>query len=1219
MALAGIPHPLALSTAQANPSSYGVGESQLRDYFEKLIPALATDPNDRQQLFAQTNGNMGRWKSDWTLSDMKGGIANVVVSNLEELVNQAASEDWYYQVCPRFETKDLNFQVINVFFQPTVAQEAAPRVAPRQLDIQKTANQVGLTRFIHGFQLDTETLFAGVQDGVKWFTERVYMMQLGIMETDKMIIITGIMNMHKAQLVRINDYMSHLRSLGGVRQGVLRENEITFCMLKQKDPIRFIREISNTDFTFLGVPTNNLVTLMHEHTARLLISNDYYRTASEGNQFDILDRRSAVADILGAGIHFVRNFRDKNGQPINPIGSIFNCAEYYPLIDPHMDCPDQPYKTEYRNAKISSDEGSLLMIQFLEAVERTGRWDMVTGELLSLNDADAWAVANEAMRKKIGANAASDALHIDIESAEFDQSPYIGPALFWGSVKNSTISTEMFLNCAKSVVADIAEAEVVEAALDEFVALVGEAGNRPIADIRAHLTRAGGPAADFRNVGMVGCRSSNPTLKFHTASPGTGFPAAGYGVIPGGAITEMPAGFGSLAAMRYLVGIAAEPLKSRLTKVINGAASLAAALKNRFASSVLIDPNYASTDLQYATAADMLFSTALLPRRAVAMVKTAGGGAALAAAVKNLVDANTAYYAGTGKDVSALVAAQAAAAGVADANKLTKIALLTLALRSFAKDRITGQFSVDPTPVIGTGVDGGETIAKFTTDLVEATRTAATGAAKGAMLRTPAQLKGALDELATELAALGAATGSQYVMTKLYLEPSQILELATVGTAAAGFTIGREDRHDYPADDAQLRTYADSIRRSANANVAFGMPLRARWPLTSSGALSAVHSIRQLRAYMAENGYPMPPRSVHRRAETSLRPASGYSSTPGSDRRARLMQNLYSSGPAALASPLSSSAAASPASASDPTGIARELFSCVDHRLDLMFTSSFAANWDGINVRASSMLELIVARLYLTTPTNYYKSVALWATNNVRLPFSVAILRNIRVQTNPVIRMVPGANTCRLANGFRRTLSGTDQVAGIFGMINSYYAGFIPVTPKNVQIYNNVDTAGYRGGLGRNWHDFKRNEPGMIAVFMPGNRMPMAISPFGSIEPVASAINAPEAFSTGTESIAAFEQFRQGRMNSPWPTEERVGLHPEMGRPFENLLTRYYSRGAVMFAGVGCTFQKHVTSMSPIPTEWLGSDLRHILDGLKNGPSDPLRLGANNQLALHSF
>lgn len=1211
-----IPGPYAKSDAELVPARYGAGSDTTRDFFLKLIPALQEEPVNAEILKA--TGNFGRLKSDWTLSDMNEGVVKIMMSNVQQVLNAAAEEDWYFAVCPRKEgAPALNYQVTSVFFRPEISQEAAPRTLPRNMDIEQTAGQYGLTRMINGFQVDTETTLAGVERGMEWFLERVAMMQVGIIETDKFTIISGIMNMHRVQRVRWDDLLDLAGKRGGVRDWIIWENNMALSICKRDDPVRFWRDASETDFQFLGVPTNGLVTILHDHSARALVPNDFYRNKSRGDQQAFMDKRGAVADVLGAAVNFTRNFRGGKGQTLNPVGQVFPMGLYHAMVDPADECPSEPYATEYRRIKITNAEDSgMMVLDPLDVMIRSGRWDPVTGELLSLVDSAAWAVASEDQKKRIGGAAASDALHVSIAKTLFgpdEDQAYVGPAQYWGSVKTSSISTKKLLSCAKTVIANMGTdlAASVEDAIGEYLSLVSEAGIAPLNngnDLSDVLAAAAAAESERRSEASPGCQSSNPTLEFTKTDPSTRF-TSGFTLAN---ITSMPAGMTSLGAMRYLAGIPTigAALKKRLDKVVDGADALARALKSKFSTSVMMDPNYAPTDMEFANHADMLFTSGVLPRRAVVIVMKDAAGGTAAAAVGSIYTNAENWFRDTGSE-NVVANYNPAGKGTAEA---VKAGIVLTALRNFAKAR-AGNFVADPSILANMNLgNAAQTPQAFGEEVLVKLRSASRPAE--AYTRKSGDLKQAFTDLIDGITA--AADGTQKpVMTKLLLEPQQVARLHELRTdprtsnAFAAITVGKDGRQDIPASSEDLKAYADGINGRSAAVPYFGAPLQLNGPLLGPGSLGALASVGQLRTYLAESGYPVARRVGQARgtAGSSLRPAPMQTLGTSSSRRAKLLDLLKSSGSAAAAVAGGGGAAA----AADPSGTVRKYFGCIDSDLDLMFTDGFVEHWDEANAGASSHLELLIARLYMTTPTNFKKSIQMWATNNVRIPLNFVVLREARIRTYPVVRMVPGEGTNFLAVGFKSTRRGTDQATGIFGINHSYYTGYIPVEPKNVQIYHNVDPAGYVSGLGSAWANFAKGTPGMVSMFMPGDRLPIALSPFGSIG-VESEKSQLEEYDAGTGSTSVFEQYRQGKMNTTWPVERHP--HNPWGVPVDSALKRHFSRDTTLFAGPKCDYVKHVPSASPIPTEFATGDLRAILDGSRLRPADPLMLGANNQLPV---
>lgn len=1195
MAAVAIPGPQDTEDAFMTPGRWNIGENDMRAFFLSQIPALQQDPA-HQKILLETSTNFGRDKSDWTLPDMQNGLANIMISNVQVLINAAMSEQWYFEVCPRRPANGaMKFRVNTVHFRPALAQEAAPRTVPDELDITQSAAQYGLTRKILGFSLDTETLLSGVQKGSRWFQERMAMLAIGLIETDKFTIISGLFNMHRAQRGRWHEVIDMVRQSMTTYEWVMRENRLAFMLAKEKDPVTAIRNISLTDFEFHGVPINNLVTIMHWHSARALVKKEYYINTSQGNRLNIIDNINAVADMLGGGINFTRNFKGQRGKAINPIGQIGTFGLYFLAADPHEKCRDQVYRTDHRNIKIPNCKNMGMMeLLFSTIVEQSGRWSRQTGELLSLNDPGAWATANADMRGRITNEVERDALHVHIQKPLFSpDKPYVGPATHFGSIKPSIIPTQRFKSCAQTIMAEMGDAVVstIESGIKEYLSLVAAAGRQSLDGTFFKALENIVPTP--RSEASSGCKPSNPALRFAATDPATGFMLSNEaGIKDNAAVQQIPAGFTSLAAFRFLAssGRASDELTAKLKRVIAAADLFARAIDRKFPGSPLANPDYASTDMQDANVADMLFTSAILPRRAVVIVMTAaGGGNEAFTSVKAIYDHAEKALAGTGKQA---VLDRFKPLNTDSINVLKKKAIGITALRSFAQGA-DKQFVLDPAPVLQPldPNDAARSVEDFKTAVVDAMK----GKPPASYRYTKAQMLNNFNDVITGLQA--NQDGNVPVMTKLLLEPRQVAELQRRKAAGeadlARITIGRDGRQDMPASDAELADYADKI--NTGRRLSFSGPLSLTAPLDFS-SIGPAMSVAQLRAFMAEQNYTLQREGLNSRvsAPRALPNVSGQSTAV-----AKMIASIRQSRPQES----SVFGGAGGGGAVDPSGEAKRIFGCLDHNLDLMFTDNFAQHWAEANAIHTSYVELLLMRLYMTSSTNFNLSIRPWLSNHVRIPLSFGVFDALRVRTNPVIRMVPGEGTCFLVSGFQRTLRGTDQHSGMFGVNHSYYSGFIPVDNKNVQIYNNFDPAGWISGLSPQWANFGSNPRGLVSVLLPGDQQPVAMSPFGAVgfEGKDGAGIAPMETSTG--SIAQFEQFRWGQTRQPW----QPVLHPEnpYGVPIESVMQAHYSRATVLIAGKDCDYKQYVASASAIPDAWCTPDLREILDGNRLVPSSP--------------
>ena len=406
-----------------------------------------------------------------------------------------------------------------------------------------------------------------------------------------------------------------------------------------------------------------------------------------------------------------------------------------------------------------------------------------------------------------------------------------------------------------------------------------------------------------------------------------------------------------------------------------------------------------------------------------------------------------------------------------------------------------------------------------------------------------------------------------------------------------------------------MKSYADAIEGKQGGEMpVFGQALGERNPLQRAEDIAAINSVGQVLRWMRAQNWPVP-RIGSTRPEYLLLPSSvaPSSTVMTNSRRGRMLANVRQG--AQQTAPDSASAVASSA---DPSGAAARFLGKVDAAVDTMFNDEFVRRWEAVSQSASSSAELLVMRLYMTTPTNWYQSMLPWLTNDVRVPLNFFVLRTLRCRTNPVIRVKPGADTMFLARSFERTLEGTEQGTGIFSLNHSYYSGVIIVQHHNIQVYNGVAPHGYLSGMGSQWADFARRVPGMVSVLAPGSAIPIAFSPVGNV-----GVEAPQGADlqeavTGAQSIARFEMVRQNMPRGPFVAER----HPDnkYGAPIESAVHKYWSRDTTLIAGPQCDFRKHVPSAGLLPTRWATEDLRTVLDGNGVEVSMPLKLQSNDQI-----
>ena len=550
-----MPGPQAGGKASLIPTSVNVGEDANRSFFLSLIPQLSGAPS--AATTQGPSGNFGRWKTDWTLSDMQERVAVLMVDNTKDLLNLERDETWYYQVCPVINNQGtLKFRINKTFFRPRVVEEAPPRTVPYNLDIQQTEGTIGLTRYHSGFELDSETMLGGVQRGVKWFHKRVAMMVEGIIESDKLFIISAMMRSDLAQRTKDEQMLAVLQSRG-LQSHILWEINTFGSAAKERAPLQAWINSANVDWRVLGVRPTETVTIMHEHTLRLISQeNEYYTEQSRGGDARMLyDGPDAITAIRGFPIYTVRDFLGPVGEVINPIGAVVEHGLYYTATDVHRFAPQKPYISSARDIKITDPgEKSMVVLNFLENLAAGERWDLSTGDLRSLVTPDGKWRAGSEERRSIGGNAGTDAFHVVHGEATWSGVD-VAPARYWGALKKSSLSTSYLRGCATTVCANLSSVQDYDSAINSFMALVSEAGNAPLVTVDATgvynspaLDLIAPTAAILQSYNStVGCKPINGNLKFTARDASTHFAATGL-VLAGQ--TAIPALYGRLSAMR---------------------------------------------------------------------------------------------------------------------------------------------------------------------------------------------------------------------------------------------------------------------------------------------------------------------------------------------------------------------------------------------------------------------------------------------------------------------------------------------------------------------------------------------------------------------------------------------------------------------------------------------------------------------------------------------
>lgn len=1212
------------------PTGVNAGSDPNRDYFAQMIPQLSGEPT--ASTTPGPTSNYARWKTDWVLADMQERTSVMMVDNTKELLNLEESETWYYRVCPvRPKQNTLRYTIHKTFFRPRIVDEAPPRTVPYNLDIQQTEGSHGLTRYHTGFEVDSETLLQGVNQGTEWFQKRVAMMVDGIVESDKFFIITSIMNSDRAQRIK-DEQMLRLVSSRGLENHIQWELDMFGSAAKERAPIEMWVNSANADWRVLGVAPSMAVTIVHEHTFRLIVQeNEYYTTMSQGGNARMLyDGPDAMNSIRGQSVFTTRDFLGKEGEIINPVGAVVEHHLYYTAVDVHRDTPTKPYVSSSRNIKITDPHNkTMAVLGFLDMLAHTERWNMSTGELHALSD-ESVSRANEDTRRSIGGDPANDAFHVvhpGIEEGRFT----VAPAKYWGSLKLSTLSSHYLRGCAETVCANMPSANELDQALDSFMMLVSQAGNTPLfvkdesqllQMITANVNAVDRPAA------MIGCKPVNPLLEFLPRNAATRFanlPAVAE------KFTAIPPGFGRLSAMRALS--AADhldgALKTQINKILEASEKLASILQRGFANSILLDPNYAPTDMFYATPADMLFDQAMLPRRAVLYVSK---DAAPLARDKGREEDALYFIAGIYRNTQEYLNGKYAdldtyrAVATDSATVSYNKAMVLQALRSLAKtgrgdkETLAWNEKLNLEDKLDTDPKGFKDL--LTSKLAQLPATAF-NKPKGQINADLKTVRDAAVESLKTTVPLGTISPDNFIMTPFYLEPSQVAELAekqqngtpVQKTIAKRFTVGRSGMQDFPATRAELKAYGDAIRDGVGELPVFATPSQMKFAVRGPDDLGTTAAIQQIRKYLAEQNI-----TVGRAG-----PARGFAegstgmtvSQAGKSRRARMTARLEGGGGAV---PPTSGLAS--AFAADPSGRVSQFFSCQDAHIADMFTADFAARWLESNTIANGCA-LLIMRLYMTTPTNWHKSIVPWHSNNVRIPVDVFAGRRLEVRVNPVIRIIPGADTMEMAREFPMTNKGTDQHTGMFHVIHSYYSAVIVKKEENIQVLNAVDLHGYVAGMGASYADLntrsheKEDNGGrdVVPMLVPaGTPAPFVMSPFGGIASLMQ--NGSSLGTVGASWSSGIAMFESRRQNTVRPGARSL-RHPDnrFGHPVDRTVGRYWSRDTTLVAGPSGDYVWHMPSAGLLPKGWTTSDLRSVLDGKRVNVKTPFEIGSNYELS----
>jgi hypothetical protein len=1224
---------------------FGVGDkgNAAREFFAKIYPSIANSGNS-----LPSNGtglaNVGRWKGDFTLSDMLENMSETILSSVDRIL--FVTETWYFEVCPVMEAKGLKVDWTKTEFRPQMPSVTPPRSRVRMLDIKTVQGGTALTRLGLGFEVDDETLNGSVPNGIEWFYQRLAMLTESIIEGDKFAILTAIMTSGRHQAVYFNGremYMS---------RGLQSVCELQFRLFgsswKLDTPFEVYDGEMDVDMRAHGVPTANVVYIMYEHTARhMSIMKDhytrYYLAGPDGPEV-LADGANAFTTIRGHKVYMSRPFVSERGV-IDIMASESTVGMYYHVQNPFRNRRGKAFNTASRTVRLTDVTARTmgeLTIGELDAA--SGRWNLGPGgdgELNTFTKPGPWANASaEQQRKQVPKK---DLFH------DIGEDGVMRVAKLWGSVPDFNVSPQHVFENVDAYLEALPKDKQARfsGAISSFYEFVGMCenariasadGTRFTADAEALFSAIAAVPVTARPVQMGGCA---PIIKIDEIArdSATGFVSGAAIVAAANSNTwALPPGFGRLSGARFLkvnrpsLGALDQNALNKIDEFVDAFNDIALAVGPAFAHSYGIDSQYATSDMWYATVADMIADCVLLPRRLPVWVLPGGDAARVESSGATQLEELAGRYATavTAKfstiDATALLSyingAKVAAANTNAIVKLTKITMVYAALTMFNDAAKAAEFGVAVRAAnivassetangpVGTSP---ETARDQLLSIIKTSfNTKGTHVGASAIGKQLQEIIDAGNESATSTAAGKQAVGdiSKYVRTPLLFGPSQVAQLgnilrATAGSVSrtSGVLVSRDGLIDYVEVPAGIIRMASEI--SAGKLPVNARPLGLKQPLDDPRLISVMQAVMQIRTQLSEQGIAVPSQSgaFSRSALAhTLGTQAGASALPGVGTRSKLTQYM-----AAQAVP-----AASPAGAPRAAGDTGSPFGCLDGALDESFNKYFRQLWESASVLGTTGLHTLVMRLYALTPTNYYKSMQLWWQHNFSAPVEYAITRTLHNRTYPIIRMVPGANTMRLCRAHEHMHWQTDQKTGIFGLYYTYYSGVAMVHPEWIHKYTGIDTAGYMHGMGTAFRDVRQHASNpaadqgfgrdLLVTLVPYGikNLPAAWNPGGFVSVINEGISGVPAikFDLGCETFEnwhkRFSAHPTMAMRTPTQSQLLAGIAIEPSQ-----VTPVYAEDTLFFNDHETgRFDRVRPSRGAIPKQYATTDLRWVLDGV---------------------
>lgn len=1217
----------------------GTGANRIHDFFKKIMPGIANSGNQIPTTVSSQLGMTGRWKGDWTLSDMLANVSQTIMEAVETITYIA--DQWYFEICPLKSVPSLKVTWSRTEFRPRIPTVTPPRSRVRLLDVKRSEGATSLTRLGIGMEADDETLDGSVPKGIEWYMKGLDTITQSVIEGDALTIICGIMTAHRNQPVYFsNEQYMRKRQLANI---YAEAAEFFGSAWKEKTPFEHWDNIMELDMRAANVPQDNIVWILHEHTLMLISEtkadyNRFYLAGPEGPTV-LTDGRKAFVTVRGKRVYGARTWiSDKGSVEVmlteNTV-SLMNRA-----IEQHRNAPHTPYKTASRTIRITDVTNQGMATLKIEDLDRaSGRWDIDgTGELNTFDPADPagphkWAnMPAEHMRNVPDTG---DMLHEPGTNKRYK---------YWGSVPESTVPSQWFVDAMTTFMANLGDEKQqrYERAIDALYNAVRviEAQDPTTAEALALWTAV---AALGKGTRPANAKGLPPVVKLQEILRDSRTDSLRDPLVARINLSAwpLPPGFGTYGGLQFLATNAAQftQLDQTLLKSIVDALpvikELVSDIRHPFAHSVALDVNYASSQTWYPSVESMFVDHLLLPRRLPIWVS--GSAAAViadtSAQLQQLRDTYLANLQAKYANIATTKAAEqedidaAVAAGrtpprlgatintgkvmpfVIDgtANELTVSAFLVLTL-TYAKTDQAAERLFDLLAAANPQTKTPAEVYELITSTVKSNRSLfdrnanAVAEALETLLRAASQVQ-------DNVGVRSAPELKSFVRTPLVASPEQITKLgAYMQTAGAGTrfpTVSRDGAHEYAASVPEVISYAENV----SALVA-GQALDHLAPIEDARQIAAVHNVASIRAEMAQRGIAVPS-GISAAAASALARGGAVdgSATP------QMIQLLGGGGgsvprPAAVRTPA--------------TGIGSFLAN-VDDDVAAMVNDNFKNLWL-VAGSTGSLLHMALIRVYACLPTNYRKSIAKLRMANVRTPTDYAVLRTLHEDTYPVIRLVPGEQTMFLGRAHSHMHWGTDQRTGIFGVYYTYYSGFVPLRPEWINKRTGVDTFRYKHGMGGSFRNVALHAKNpsadqgdgrdLLVVMLPCGKenMPPVFNPGGSLEVINDAVRgivAPITFDDFP--ISRFENYRVRWMH------HRTMRRADDGRSIQGLIvepdnvTPGYYEDTTFYPTPDGEFTRYLPSRSPFPTQYATLDLRKYLDG-KAATPDVLSMKSLSQL-----